>query len=165
MLELSSLSSLTLDTFYLCTTTLHVRPLTTSKNDTSQDKDVTVQYILELFEVRQSSLHRMIPVKYHDKKFIRREKEDWLLPLIKGYIHGLSRGYDLTRFTGFKVTHVHETPEGDFLKEHGLPESTSLYSIQHGAIDSMRLIEPKDGPLVMNWFYLSEEIKTYLFNK
>lgn len=155
------LSSLYLDNFYFCTSTLHVRPLFAGY----KHEDFTVHYILELFEVRQSSAHRMVPIKPKAHRYVRVSKEDKIIPLIKGHLHGLSMRVDLTVFTGFQVTHVISSGQKDFLEENGLPKDSYLFSIQEKAIDSIRLIEQKDGPLILNWFYLSDGIKKHLFNK
>lgn len=139
-------SSLQIDRFYLVTSTLHSRPITTSKS-IDVDEDFIVQYVLQLFDYRGP--HKRVAV-------------------IKGNVHGLSRNVDLTRFTGFRITHYADPPNAsikdtEFLKSHGLPSSFSIFSIEEGAIDSIRLLEKKDGPLILNWFYLSEELKAHLF--
>jgi hypothetical protein len=150
-----NLSSLKIDQFYLVTTTLHSSVL---------HDDFIVQYIFQLFGY-SGSLKRIATSDRLRQKYLCKAKGDVSSLVIKGMILGLSRNIDLTLYTGFRIT-----PSSDPLYENkdekfqGLP-SHSFFSIEEGAIDSIRLLEKKDGPLILNWFYLSEEIKKYLFNK
>ena len=90
--------------------------------------------------------------KHFSHNTIGHEKEEH----INGYVEGQREDIALDRILGFHLLdldHYHDT--------HYIPRQK--FFILASVIKAIRPLEKRDGSLVLNWYNLSADVKTFLF--
>lgn len=74
---------------------------------------------------------------------------------IEGFIDGQREDINLENMVGFHLLDVLRYPDRRFCRER--------YLIHSSSIKTIRPLEKRDGPLILNWSHLFTDVKTFLF--